>query len=173
MSLTLNDIDLEASENHELRLPILLRTLSVYRCDSWPLSDIVNRNQLDNLSSVKIRLSGVYSKEVYINPKRNKRRCFQLGKFLCELPALKYFELGIYFEAEGNRAIKQIVQHMCLDTFDSLTGFSFWTVRSIGFPISYLPPKCFTLQLDAFTTLSRQFPETLHTLDITLASPIY
>ncbi|GME84730.1 unnamed protein product [Ambrosiozyma monospora] len=36
------------------------------------------------------------------------------------------------------------------------------------FPISCLPPTCHTLELRGFTTFSRQFPETLHTLEIHL-----
>ncbi|GME77382.1 unnamed protein product [Ambrosiozyma monospora] len=166
LALTLNGILIEASEVHEIKFPthlnILAVSISLDICEV--LSDIVNRDQLGELNTADIYLSPM---DTYCDDTEIKESLFlQLKKFLHELPVLKYFRL-----MSRGMDMKQMIGSLSLNTFDSLVALSL-TPEDSGFynvfPISCLPPACHALELGRFTTLDRQFPETLIDLRISL-----
>ncbi|GME80335.1 unnamed protein product [Ambrosiozyma monospora] len=167
LSLTMKRVNLEDSVFHEIRLPIHLKSLSVHVDLSVEiLSNIVNRDQLGELTTVEINLN-IYSTEGYTHTQRKESTYFfQLGKFLHELPILEC----LYLETNEVTNMKQMVEDLSLNTLDSLVGLSFNPDSSceIDFPLSCLPPTCVSLQLGGFIALSGQFPETLNTLEIYL-----
>ncbi|GME90671.1 unnamed protein product [Ambrosiozyma monospora] len=149
----------------ELRLPSHLRVLQISEVlESDILSDIVNRDQLGQLSSADIHLSGADATGIYTDVERNESVYLRVASFLHELPVLKYLRLSI----SGN-CTKRMIRRLSLNTLDHLVGLSFLiSTRNFDLPIYYLPPSCLILQLHAFTTLSERFSETLSTLDIML-----
>ncbi|GMF06377.1 unnamed protein product [Ambrosiozyma monospora] len=91
VSLTIEDIQFEDSDFHEIKLPIHLRKLRVFEyLDGNVLSDIVNGDQLDELSTVDIHLNMLNSTKAYTLPERKEYVLSQLEKLLHELPTLKF-----------------------------------------------------------------------------------
>ncbi|GME91014.1 unnamed protein product [Ambrosiozyma monospora] len=173
LSLKMSNMRFEASDFHEIRLPNELRVLCVnetLECCNV-LSNIVNHNQLIELSNVDISLDvpdsrdDIYFLDTRIAEERKARIGYiiaELGKFLNELPVLKSLRLE-FLSYIG----KEVIDHFFVrDAFDSLTGFSF---AGVACPFSYLPPSCLRLKLENYTFLKRPFPETLNTLEIDLS----
>ncbi|GME87037.1 unnamed protein product [Ambrosiozyma monospora] len=170
LSLEMRFIHFEDCDFREIELPIHLRSLSVedYLGCSGILSDFVNRDKLDDLADCTLILKLEDSMKAYTRPESNESVHFQLGKFLHELPLLKHLYLNIDFQNEAEYR-KEMIQHLSLNTLDSLCDFSFQNNGS-GFELltSYLPLACLKLQLWPITTISGKFSETLKALDIDL-----
>ncbi|GME77373.1 unnamed protein product [Ambrosiozyma monospora] len=169
VSLTMDEVHFEDTEFHKIRLPVHLMRLKVSEdFDNEILSDIVNEDQLEELSTTFIDLSvGNYGKSD-IHLKRSKHLFVQLKQFLHELPSLKYLHLT-FLRINMNL----MVDYLALNSLDSLVGFAVDLNVMIDdydteFPLSCLPPTCDLLKLDGFTSLSGKFSKDLNTLKIGL-----